>query len=107
MFRILAISKTWGLIGLLCLGMGAITQAQTSSGAINGVVNDKLTGQLISGATIKLHPSNQFATTKENGEFNFSLLPFGVYQLSIAHMGYETIFIDEIQIQKDTLCHFA
>lgn len=107
MFRILAISKTWGLIGLLCLGMGAITQAQTSSGAINGVINDKLTGQLISGATIKLHPSNQFATTKENGEFNFSPLPFGVYQLSIAHMGYETIFIDEIQIQKDTLCHFA
>jgi hypothetical protein len=57
--------------------------------SIKGKVTDE-TGNPISGANIMLHPEDQSITSEPNGEFHFSNLADGNYQLTISASGYQT-----------------
>ncbi len=67
---------------------------KNASGSISGIVTDKLSGEALSGVTVKaLKDGNSVAetVTGEDGSFVFETLEEGTYALSFAKTGYQTI----------------
>src|SRR5690242_5438464 len=73
-------------IGTLIFMLAGWTGAQVPTGTIAGVVRDP-TGSAISGARVTVtNPATQMArseTTSEQGDYSFSALAPGVYQMSV------------------------
>ncbi|MDN3666614.1 TonB-dependent receptor [Algibacter miyuki] len=72
--------------------------AQTSiSGTITDVSNAPITG-----AYIELDTSTkQYTATNSDGNFNFSKVPNGIYNLTISHLGFKTI-TNQITVNKNS-----
>ena len=70
---------------------GLWAQSAGSAGTINGTVNDT-TGAIVPGATITLaNPVSGFsrtATSDQNGQYQFTNLPFNPYHLTVALKGF-------------------
>ena len=76
------------LLLLLFIGITLQVQAQDKT-AVNGTVKDKLNGESIMGAVIKVDQlPNIVVTSNEYGFFAISL-PKGKYDLRISYVGYE------------------
>jgi len=60
-------------------------------GAIKGTVNDSLSGEKVEGVTIHLVGTNQITSTDLLGNFTFSDLHPGAYQLRFSSLGYEAL----------------
>lgn len=76
------------LLLLLFIGITLQVQAQDKT-AVNGTVKDKLNGESIMGAVIKVNQlPNIVVTSNEYGFFAISL-PKGKYDLRISYVGYE------------------
>ncbi len=71
------------------------------SGILNGVVTDP-SGAVIPGATMKLEVLNRrivgLSEATEVGEFRFSDLSPGYYQLTVSYPGFQTLVVSEIPI---------
>lgn len=66
----------------------SIVHAQ-GSGIISGKVTESDGGFSLPGATLKLNVGNKYATTNNNGEFEFLNVPFGTYEIEITYIGYQ------------------
>ncbi|MGH9756559.1 MAG: carboxypeptidase regulatory-like domain-containing protein, partial [Candidatus Acidiferrales bacterium] len=84
------------LLVLFCAGTSA---AQLFPGRVTGVVKDAQ-GAAIPAATLQLtNPSTGFqrtVTADENGQFNFSELSLGDFQLTVSKSGFKTTVITDI-----------
>lgn len=81
-------SRKLALFLLLFIGINSQIQAQDKM-TVNGTVKDKLSGETIMGAVIKVDQlSNVVVTSNEYGFFAISL-PKGKYDLRISYVGYE------------------
>ena len=76
---------------------------QAQNAAIYGVVKDSSSSALMY-ATVKLKSANDslFTSTNANGEFTFSNVPFGKYQLLISFIGYQN-FSKEVSCFQSTI----
>lgn len=74
-----------------------------AKGEIFGNIVDSLTNKGVAYATIIAlkQPDNKMAggvVTEDNGNFSIPDLPFGKYKLKISFVGYNTLFVDEIEL---------
>lgn len=78
------------------------------SGIISGKVTESEGGLSLPGATLKLNIGNKYATTNNNGEFEFLNVPFGTYEIEVTYIGYEkekqTVTVDS---KKGTVVKFV
>jgi len=80
--------RKFTLFLLIVIGITSQIQAQDKT-TVNGTVKDKLSGESIMGAVIKVDQlSNVVVTSNEYGFFAISL-PKGKYDLKISYVGYE------------------
>jgi hypothetical protein len=88
-------------VGIL-LGIGAITCAQTPSGAITGTITDP-TGAIVSGVVVTLtNPATnarRLATTNQDGVYDLTALPPGLYDLKVETKGFTTQVRNGIELQ--------
>src|SRR6185369_15127920 len=87
------------LVALILLGLFAFPQGDT--GRLSGTVIDA-NGAAIPNANVKLtsHSTSQLRelSTKDSGDFAFTLLPPGRYRLEATANGFTTVQMDDIRI---------
>ena len=81
---------------LLCIGCGVLSlPAQIVSGTITGSVKDS-SGAAIPGAKVGLVNTetnlSRESASNESGDFIFSTLPPGKYQITASHAGFKEFF---------------
>ncbi|AMM50671.1 hypothetical protein TH61_05055 [Rufibacter sp. DG15C] len=110
------------LLGLLCLFLSNTTAsfAQASSaslpisaspktlGTITGTVTDSTTGQPVEFATVALTLLNATqsvdgALSDEKGQFTFSKIPAGQYQVTVSYVGYQPHKTNSVQVTENQL----
>jgi hypothetical protein len=67
---------------------------------------EEANGRAVTGATVELlvfgdAAKGRTTTTNGNGEFSFSNLEIGVYQLKISNVGFNTLTIDSIRLRPE------
>jgi len=77
-----------------------------SGGIITGNVLEEANGKAVVSATVELicpaEPSKgRSTTTNGSGEFSFSNLDMGVYQLRVSMIGFNTLSIDSIRLRPE------
>jgi hypothetical protein len=81
-----------GLAAILCLFTAVYSQAQVSTAAINGVVQDT-SGAVVPGASITATQTETNYTLRtqstDTGAFTLSLLPVGPYKILVEKKGFE------------------
>ncbi|HWF47310.1 MAG TPA: carboxypeptidase-like regulatory domain-containing protein [Bryobacteraceae bacterium] len=89
--------RVWAIISILLTCHCSF--GQSSSGQINGVVEDP-TGAIIPGAAVKLvnelNASERTTTTNEQGNFVFPSLPPGTYDLNITARGFKNFSVRHV-----------
>ena len=84
-----------GLIiyGISHMGTGQPTPAPGIA-TLSGTISDKITGNPIPGAVLTMNPSsggNGYTITADhNGDYSFSNIPTGIYNLMVQATGYAT-----------------
>lgn len=86
-----------GLFAILTLASG-LSWAQTESTKIQGVLLERGTQVPLGEVSVFLLPLKQKTTTNQKGEFEFSEIPVGTYQLVVNHSGYLR-YEKELQVQ--------
>jgi hypothetical protein len=94
------------VISLLIVGRVPAQRNPGSGGIIAGNVLEEVTGKAVVSATVELvcpaEPSKGRSTaTNGSGEFTFSNLDMGVYQLRISMVGFNTLSIDSIRLRPE------
>ncbi len=77
----------------------SILHAQTSG--IKGVVIDDKTGQPLPGATVSIKGLNKSRVTDADGNFNFSKIEPGTYELLVSALTFQEKEITEVIVIKD------
>ncbi len=86
------------LLLTFCIKIGSIETALAQTGTVRGIVANHQ-GQAIPGATVYII-SNQMATeTDVEGNFEFSNVPYGNYDLAFYYLGKETLY-KKIQLNR-------
>ncbi len=87
------------MLSLLALILMLLPQGDT--GQLTGAISDP-NGAAIPNATVKLtsHSTSQLRdlTTKDSGDFAFTLLPPGRYKLEVTANGFTTVQMDDVRI---------
>ena len=95
------------IVVLLCMSAPAF--AQTSKGAVTGLVSDP-SGAVIPGATAELRntETNQTRTTTTNDEgiYRFDAVDLGTYDLKITALGFRTYSAKGMAIQANRIATF-
>ncbi|HVU57961.1 MAG TPA: outer membrane beta-barrel protein [Puia sp.] len=94
---------------VIALLIGSRLSAQRtpgSGGIIAGNVLEEASGKAVVSATVELicpaEPSKgRSAATNSSGEFSFSNLDMGVYQLRISMVGFNTLSLDSIRLRPE------
>jgi len=86
------------VVGVIVLIFG---QTKIRSAILQGCVYDSIERVPLRGVNIIIKPLEKYAVTQENGEFSFTGLVAGKYQLVVSHTGYKEKLID-INLAKDT-----
>lgn len=73
----------------------------TAQNTLTGTVIDKSSGEILSGAHVKLTTLNQTTTTDRNGYFEFRKLKADDYELKVSYVGYKTVD-QTVNIAKNT-----
>ena len=99
------ISFLFALLALL-LGVTNSLKAQTATGQITGTVKDA-SGAVLARAKVTIaNQSNGFtreATTNEEGNYSFPLLPVGNYTVTVAQSGFSTSKQSNVQLTVDKI----
>ena len=74
---------------LLIIAISTCVAHAQGSGIISGKVTENDGGLSLPGATLKLNVGNKYATTNNNGEFEFLNVPFGTYEIEVTYIGYQ------------------
>lgn len=87
------IPKVMLLVAVFVLASGPATEAQQATAQINGTVKDA-TGAVVVGAKVTLRNSDtnvtRDATSNKDGDYLFTLIPIGTYELKIEKQGFDT-----------------
>jgi hypothetical protein len=91
---------------LLIHGHSVAQSSSGNGGIITGNVLEEANGRAVTGATVELlvfgdAAKGRTTTTNGNGEFSFSNLEIGVYQLKISNVGFNTLTIDSIRLRPE------
>ena len=94
----------WLLIAVLIASLPKLAEAVNATGRILGTVTDA-TGATVPDAAVTI---TNLATgalrhmqTDSSGNFNFELLPIGVYSLKVEKTGFKTLVQNDITLQVD------
>lgn len=71
------------------------------SGKISGVVEDSENGTPLVGATIRVDGTNLVTETDEDGEYFVIGVPVGKYDLTVTHVGYESMTKKDVRVLVD------
>jgi hypothetical protein len=82
-----------------------LIHAQTSG--IKGAVIDDKTGQPVPGATVVLNGQNKSTVTNPDGNFIFSKLNEGTYDITVSGFTYQSKEVTEIIVKKDELFYIT
>lgn len=93
------------LILLLLLAM-LLHTSMMAQFSIYGTVSDQDTKEALSGAHIILENTFLTAISDQDGQFKFTKLKEGIYQLKVTYIGYESI-TKEITLDKNTEVNFS
>uniref|UniRef100_UPI00404A7EFF TonB-dependent receptor n=1 Tax=Flavobacterium sp. TaxID=239 RepID=UPI00404A7EFF len=77
------------LIFLLFLSITLSISAQ-NSGMITGKVTESESNFSLPGATVKIVGQNKYATSNQNGEFEFLDIEAGSYEIEVTYIGYQS-----------------
>ncbi len=88
------------LISAILIMMPLILLAGTT-GKIAGAVQNKVTGEAIPGATIRVVGTDIVTQTDSDGEYFIINLPAGAYSLSVSVIGYQSIQKEEVRVLLD------
>ncbi|MBU0983763.1 MAG: TonB-dependent receptor [candidate division Zixibacteria bacterium] len=94
----LTITLTIALL-LLC-GVGPSGFAKVS-GKISGTVEDSESGDPLHGATVRVDGTNLVTQCDEDGDYFIIGVPVGKYDLSVSHVGYESMTKKEVRVLVD------
>lgn len=91
--------KTIFLLSALFLSV-IVTNAQSPTQTIRGTVADKVSQEMLTGATVIVLNSNPLIGTVSNdlGEFTLTNVPVGKQSLRITYMGYDEIVMQNLTI---------
>ena len=95
--------KRLTLLLLLAMLLHTSMMAQFS---IYGTVSDQDTKEALSGAHIILENTFLTAISDQDGQFKFTKLKEGIYQLKVTYIGYESI-TKEVALDKNTEVNFS
>lgn len=103
--RIHPMNKKSSLFCILFFFGVLITFAQ--KGTINGLIIDKDSNETVPFATVVLLNGNSSKTvtgaiSSDDGTFNINNVKYGTYNLQVSFMGYKTVTIDNIKLNKTT-----
>jgi hypothetical protein len=71
------------------------------TGKISGIVVDLTTGKPLVGATVKVDGMSLTTTTDEDGEYYIINVPVGKFDVSVTHVGFETIIQKGVRVLLD------
>lgn len=98
------------LILLLSLGTIKTIVAQGVSisdhGIVYGLITDSETGEPLALAHVKLSPLNSGSVSDEDGRYELSPVPQGLYSLQISSLGYNSVIQDSIEINSGDRLEF-
>lgn len=75
---------------LFVIGFSIAAEAQSSRGAITGIVLDKITKEPLPGVNIVIVGTSTGAATDVKGEFTIPGVEAGIYQVRASYIGYDT-----------------
>lgn len=94
----------------LALPQGRMAQAQTSTGAISGVVTDA-SGAVVANAIVKVsnEATGQAWTTASgsSGEFQLQKLPPGLYSLEVSAPGFQVFHLNKISVSAGSVANLS
>jgi hypothetical protein len=81
------------VVAAFVLASGPTTEAQQATAQINGTVKDA-TGAVVVGAKVTLRNSDtnvtRDTTSNKDGDYQFTLIPIGTYELKVERQGFDT-----------------
>ncbi|MCS6916464.1 MAG: carboxypeptidase-like regulatory domain-containing protein [Chitinophagales bacterium] len=91
--------RSWAATVLLLLHINSFAQ----SGRISGTVLDGATNDVLTGATVFLeNDRSRGAITDVDGYFEISGVPYGVYNLVVQYVSYQTKIVEQITVSTAT-----
>ena len=98
-----AVSRRQSLLAatLLILLVFALPAQAKVTGKISGVVVDARTEQPVIGASVRVQGTNLVTKTDEDGEYFIINVPVGKYDISVTHVGFETVTQAEVRVLLD------
>jgi hypothetical protein len=75
----------------LCVALGFSITLNAQNGELRGVIYEKNTGKPIDYATVYLKENQMGAVSDDNGFYNISKIPPGVYTLFCSYLGYDSV----------------
>lgn len=75
------------LTAVVLVGCDSNSTESNNTIEVSGKITDLLTGQPISGATVKTNPGTGNSSTDNNGDFRINVIP-GTYQIIASKEGY-------------------
>ena len=99
-------TRTWkrhlSTLFAILIAVSAPTFAQTFHGTISGTVVD-VQGAVVAGAAVQLvNPGTNFVQNSKSssaGEFLFTELPVGLYELTVTAQGFETYKVNKVAVE--------
>lgn len=92
-------SLTHCLLLLSVLMVPAMLLAQ-DFGAVQGVVKDAVTDEVIAGATVTLIDASRGSTSDGTGGFRIAVVPTGQYKVKVSYMGYAEAVVEDVIVQQ-------
>lgn len=88
-----------GILAILVLFILAIN-ATGQTGAIEGIVKDKLNSEALIGTTVQIDGTTIGTTTDINGQFKLQNLKPGKYNLKVSYVSYTTRIIENVIVEN-------
>ena len=88
-------------LSLLFLVLVASPAIAGVSGKISGLVVDSQNGEPLIGATVRVEGSHLVTTTDEDGEYFIINVPVGKFDVSVTHVGFESILKKGVRVLLD------
>ena len=88
--------------GILLLSL--VTSSTTfggTAGILEGVVNDKKTGEPLPGVIVEIQMLKRGTSTDEDGHYGLQNIPPGVYEIKCSHVGYRNCLVKNVVVTAD------
>lgn len=86
-------------LSLIFLLLTVVASAQYKQ-QVRGTVTDQVLQQPLRRATVNISQLNQSTLTDEEGSFRFANIPIGSYRITITHLGFKDVVLDNIAINS-------